>query len=141
MIMPVDAAKNFPMVDLSKEPPSIIPSQPPTHIIENTTILLENAARVNQNISGLMGSADGAINLSMFPPPPPGLTIDPSKMCHVPPIATASTAAHLSPSQPSSYLTLPPPQALNGVTTVEQQKQLMVGNFLCFRNNEIIIIM
>lgn len=129
MILPVDASKAFPLVDLSKEPPLIIPSEPPTHIIEKTTILLDNA-RANQSIPGLLGSADGTINRSMFPPPPPGLTIDPSKMCHVPG-PPAATVAALQPPQPSSYLTLPPPQVLNGITTVEQQKQLMVRIVSC----------
>lgn len=123
MILPVDAAKGFPLVNLSKEPPILIPTEPPTHIIENTTILLENA-RPNP-IPGL-----DRIHLGMFPPPPPGLTIDPSKMCHVP-AGPSVAAVALQPAQPSSYLTLPPPQVLNAITTVEQQKQLMVwGIFL-----------
>ena len=119
MILPVDATKGFPLVDLTKEPPLLMPNEPPTHIIENTTILLDNA-RPN-----LMPGLD-RMHLGMFPPPPPGLTIDPSKMCHVPAVPPSVAAVNLQPTQPSSYLTLPPPQVLNGIATVEQQKQLQV---------------
>ncbi|XP_065218946.1 uncharacterized protein Patr-1 [Planococcus citri] len=121
MILPVDAAKGFPLVDLAKEPPMLIPNEAPTHITESTTILLENA-RTNP-IPGL-----DRIHLGMFPPPPPGLTIDPSKMCHVPAVPSVAAVALRpapAPAQPSSYLTLPPPQVLNRITTIEQQKQLM----------------
>lgn len=105
---------------MTLNPAMVSPSETSRHIMENA-MLLENPA-VRSNIPGLLRSNDPRITLNIFPPPPPGLTIDPSKIVRV------QNSTTLPPQQSTSYLALPPPQVLTGVITIEQQKQLMVNN-------------
>lgn len=131
MGIPMDSVKSLPILNLNKEPRMMVgaetaPVPAPAHLIDSAAMLLNSSgngnsggSRVNQNIPGLLGSNDARL---IFPPP--GLTMDPSKMCHLQPVPSVTSATQ---QQPSSYLTLPPPQVLNGIATVEQQKQLMVS--------------
>lgn len=102
------------------DPSVLLPSDPTSRLIENPSMLIDGAMS-GSNLAALLRNNDTGVGMPVFPPPPPGLTIDPSKIVRV-----QNTAALQAPPQLSSYLTLPPPQVLNGIITVEQQKQLMV---------------
>ncbi|KAK7582612.1 hypothetical protein V9T40_014057 [Parthenolecanium corni] len=101
------------------DPSVLLPSDPTSRLIENPSMLIDGAMS-GSNLAALLRNNDTGVGMPVFPPPPPGLTIDPSKIVRV-----QNTAALQAPPQLSSYLTLPPPQVLNGIITVEQQKQLM----------------
>lgn len=96
----------------AKDQSVILSSETPTHAIENS-LLIENSI-TNPSIPRL--------GVNLFPPP--GLSIDPSKLRHIQ-NAVALQAQH---QRPTSHLTLPPPQVVNGIVTVERQKQLMVSS-------------
>lgn len=85
-------------------------SDAPTHMVENS-LLMENS---------ISNSHFPRLNMNIFPPP--GLTIDPSKLCQF-----QSTTTLQSQQRPASYITLPPPQVVNGIVTVERQKQMNVS--------------
>lgn len=82
-------------------------SDVPTHMVENS-LLMENS---------ISNSHFPRLNMNIFPPP--GLTIDPSKLCQF-----QNTTTLQSQQRPASYITLPPPQVVNGIVTVERQKQM-----------------
>lgn len=85
-------------------------SDVPTHMVENS-LLMENS---------ISNSHFPRLNMNIFPPP--GLTIDPSKLCQF-----QNTTTLQSQQRPASYITLPPPQVVNGIVTVERQKQMNVS--------------
>lgn len=103
------------------DPSVLVSADPTSRLIENSSMLMDGAMS-GSNLAALLRNNDGAVAMPGFPPPPPGLTIDPSKIVRVQNTATLQTQPQLS-----SHLTLPPPQVLNGIVTVEQQKQLMVS--------------
>lgn len=103
------------------DPSVLVPADPTSRLIENSSMLIDSGMS-GSNLAALLRNNDVAVAMPVFPPPPPGLTIDPSKIVHV-----QNTASLQTPPQLSSYLTLPPPQVLNGIVTVEQQKQLLVS--------------
>ncbi len=100
------------------DPNLLVASDSSSRIMDNGSLLLDNP-----NMPGVLRSnGDSCLGVNIFPPPP-GLTIDPSKIVHVP---NAASGIQSHPHLSTSYLTLPPPQALSGVITMEQQKKLMV---------------